>query len=422
MGEMWTPRPSSQGRVRDWFRDLFGSGTDTWGVGDESGAYTGFLGTGPAGTGVDQGTSYDEQVRALMDRINAMVGAGGFGALQDTAISEAQEIVGGTSYTDPVTGETRDMTAGDWSTMAGAVPQGQSFEDWAAAQGYYDATGQWIPTVELNDIGAGREGLEGLIGQVQNTALGRAEGEDFSARMRGFTTADAADTALASLRAAAEGATSDFEGLSPEDRALWERQDRLNLRDIEARETRMLQNVMGNTGSLVQMLQASDESTRRLTLVQMQQTQSLNDEEWSRQVAQHQQAVENYQFQAGAGPEGVGQFMAAQTASLNAAVQAYNVNLNSMIAENSQYLSTHQGDMAILEANATRMNNMYLMQTGLDERTLRTANELYDREVQTYRDDIALLLGTEEFRGTDAWVRLMEYYLQVGEIVIAAVL
>ena len=350
------------------------------------------------------GQSYDQQVEALIAQINAMVGEGGFKGLQDTARAEADAMFGDTTYTDPVTGEVRTMTAADWSTMSGAVPFGQSFEDWAADN-----------NIQLNDIGAGREGLETLTGQLQNPDFAGAE--DFSARMLGYTDATAAQTAMASMLETMKQSVGQFEGFSPEDRALRERQNRVGLRDIEARETRMLQNVMGNTGSMVQMLQASDESTRRISLVQLGQEVSLNEEEYARQVAQQNQAIQAYDFQAGAGIEGFNTFMSTRTASLQAAVQAYNVNLNSMLAENAQYLATHQGDMAILEQNATRMNNMALMQLGLDQASLDAAQKLYDSEVQPYIDQINALLFTEEMQGTTGWAKLMELYATIATII-----
>ncbi|KKL47138.1 hypothetical protein LCGC14_2338550 [marine sediment metagenome] len=391
----------------NWLRDFLGigEGRGGFGVGDLTGFYSGTMrggydpGTGRPGYANyqgDQGTldaSYDQQVEALINQINAMVGGGGFQGLREGAVAEAGDIYGDTG-----------QTASDWLTQAGEVPQGQSFEDWAAAN-----------SIQLNDIGAGREGLETLMGQLQNPDFAGAE--DFSARMLGYTDAEAAQTAMASMLETMKQPASQFEGFSPEDRALRERQNRVGLRDIEARETRMLQNVMGNTGSMVQMLQASDESTRRISLVQLGQEVSLNDEEFARKMAEHSQAIQAYDFQAGASIEGFNTFMSTRTASLQAAVQAYNVNLNSMLAENAQYLATHQGDMAILEQNATRMNNMALMQLGLDQASLDAAQKLYDSEVQPYIDQINLLLTTEGMQGTTGWAKLMELYATIATII-----
>jgi len=340
-------------------------------------------------------SSYEEQMQALIDEINAWAGEGGFQEFWDTSWASSEEMFGDTG-----------KTAGEWGEMAGDIDYGQSFEDWAAENGY-----------SLLDISGETGGMQDLIDQLANPDT--EEGFSHSARMLGFASDEEAQEALTAFRVAMEGGSEGQAGMSPEDMALRQRMNQTNMRDMEARSKRLVQNSFANSGSTVQMLAAADEASRGLSLTQLQQDEALAREQFERQTTQWNEQASMYSRMVETRQMSYSQFMATKTASISAAIEGYSSKINAMQTEYSQHLQQHQGDMAILEANANRLFAMSNLQLGMTEATFNMTQSLYDAKVKTFTDRINLLLAAEGIEDDpDAFATLMQLLTVVGTLVI----
>lgn len=332
-------------------------------------------------------TDWDTMIQELLAELNAL----DFQGIYDTSAETAADIFGDTG-----------QTAGEWTAQAGAIDYGQSFSDWMAEHGYGEM-----------DISGEQEGMQGLIDQLASPDT--EAGFSHSARMLGFASDEEAQAALESFRLAMEGGAGAQEGMSPEDMALRQRMNQTNMREMEARSKRLVQNSFANTGSTVQMLAAADEASRGLSLTQLQQDEGLAREQFERQTAQWNEQASMYTRMVETRQMSYSDFMQMKTQSVSAAIQGYSQKISSMIAENSQYLSQHGGDMAILEANANRMFAMADMQLGISEATQQEARALYDARVQPYIDRINALLLAEPTN--DSWETLAAFLVTIATVV-----
>lgn len=378
----------------DWIKDLLGIGEGTGLFGGDSGLGINDPWDDPA---TDFGANYEMQAQALLAELNAL-GAGGFQRIWDTAAGTAEDMFGDTG-----------QTAGEWGEQAGAIDYGQSFSDWMAEHGYGEL-----------DLGADQEGMQALIDQLANPDT--EEGFSHSARMLGFASDEEAQAALESFRLAMEGGAEGQAGISPEDMALRERMNQANMREMEARSKRLVQNSFANTGSFVRMLAASDEAARGLSLAQFRQDEGLAREQVERQMTQWNEQASMYTRMVETRQMSYSQFMQMKTQSISAAIEGYSSKISSMIAENAQYLQQHGGDMAILEANANRMFAMAHFQEGLTLDIYKTTKDLYAQKVQQYIDRINMLTATGMLDpNSDAFGQLMEYLTTIATIVVSAI-
>lgn len=394
--------------VLRWLSDLVGAGEeDGWGVSDTTGSYSGSWGTGAQGSGYDDWQSYNELLSGG--------GGGAFDFSQYTDPEYFQDL-----YDQALTtaegrfGSGTGQTAEEWLNQAGDLQSGyQDYADWMASQGYAQ-----------NDITGQQEGLQALIDQLVNMDENfGADAYAHAARLMGYTGDTAADDFAADIagmreRQMGENAIDNYAGLSEEDRALRERLNQSNMREMEARAQRLVQNQFADTGSTARMLAAADEANSQMANVQLQQDMQLASEDLQIKMTNMAQESQMLAQMVQTNQIGYSDFMQMKEASLNAAMQGYSQQINAMLSQNAQYLQEHQQDMDLITAQVTQMQNMAATQLGIDQAILDAADQIYSARVQPIVDSLQTML-TEQQISQNQFDQIMDLILGVGGILVA---
>lgn len=253
----------------------------------------------------------------------------------------------------------------------------QTFTEWAAENG-----------IDLNDIGLETDAMQGLI----DALAGGPSAEDqeaawaHAARAMGMTTEEL-DAQLDSLREAMTADPSGM-GMSPEERRLRERQNQANLREMEERAQRMVQNSMAETGSTVRMLSTADEATRSISNMQLQQDAALAQEEFERGLAIQQSRSQQYFQMVQANQMGYGQYIDNLQQGMSLAIEGYAQKIDALLQENEQYFSQYDRD---LDAINSQIQNLYTAantQLGINEGFIQSVDQLYQQRLGLIMDSI----------------------------------
>lgn len=288
---------------------------------------------------------------------------------------------------DPETGERITATASDLSAQAKALSDElPSFTEWLADQG-----------IALGSTDAAQAGLQALTEQL---AAGPTD-EDYdagyanAARMMGLSPEEAEEMVRNLTQQVAAGPKGQ-QGISEEEMALRRRQNQSNIRMMEERGRRMIQDSLADTGSTARMLQAADEATMQINNVQIQQDAMLAQEDAERAFAQWQSVAQSQAQMVETRQMGVQQYISNMQQSIGMAMEGYSKQINAILAENDQYLNQYGADFNALQ---TQVENMYAaanLQLGIDQAAIQAMQDLYDQAVNPILDQVeALMLSGE---------------------------
>lgn len=372
----------------NWLGDAVGWGEgewyEGWGVGDESGAYQGFLGTGGEGTG-PMGTPSERAVDAK---------TGEYEEYMETAREDSEEAM------QPIKDKIAAM-----EKAAGDIP---TFEEWMQDQGY-----------ALNDV-QGSDAMAGLEALTEQLAAGPSD-EDYdaayanAARLMGLSPEEAQmllGNLTKQMAGFEEGMTEEelreagvldrFAGMSAEEETLRRRQNQSNIRQMEQRAQRLVQDSLADTGSTARMLQTADEATMQINNAQIQQDAMLAQEQFERQFAQFESQKQTWQQMVQTNQMGTQQYIQNMQQSMGMAMQGYAQQINALFQENQQYLQQYEADRNTLVAQVDAMYKAATLELGVAQAEIDMMESLYNAQVLPELTALQNQLAAEEME-TDWW-------------------
>lgn len=361
---------------------FFNDGTFFWEDQD-----TGFLGSGSnteTGTGREALKNFWNDITpwdTVYERQEMEDLLSGFdfeGAMSD-AQDQASQMYGSTG-----------QTAGEWGAQAADLnDQITGITEWMADQG-----------LTMNDIAGETAGMQAIIDQL--AAGPSAEDQDasfeYAARLMGMD-ADQVNDMIGNLSQQLSQGVNAAEGMSDQERALRERQNQANLREMESRAQRMVQNSLADTGSTVRMLASADEATRQINNVQLQQDAALAQEDFERKMAQFQSLQTQWGQMVQTNAMGSQQYLDQIQQGMSMAIEGYATKIDALLAENQQYFQMHQADMGAIQQQIDNLYKTANLQMGIDQAILDATDQLYAQNVQPYLDEVNMYLIAQENEG-----------------------
>ena len=335
--------------------------------------------------------AFGDRIRAFGDRVKDFLGWGnGSPSPGDPGTEEWYE-----EQMEEAEAEAAERTQGikdKITDIEGRVEEIPSFEEWMAEQ-----------DVSLNDITGSDEyaGLTGLIDQLQAgpTEEDYDAGYENAARLMGLSPEEAQmlignlskkmagyEEGMTEEELADAGILDQFAGMSPEERALRERQNQSNLRMAEQRATRMVQDSLADTGSTARMLQTADAATTQINNMQLQQDASLAQEQFERQIAEFSANKETWAQMVQTNQMGVQQYIENMQQSMGMAVQGYATQINALFQENQQYLQQYETERDTMLSQINALYNAAQLELGVTQAEIDMMSELHASKVQPRLD------------------------------------
>lgn len=276
--------------------------------------------------------------------------------------------------------------------MATSIP---NVFEWLSQQG-----------IDLNDLSGEYAGMQDLINQLAAgpTDEDRDAAYEHAARLMGLS-ADEAYEMIGNLTRAIAGGQEGAEGMSAEEQALRERQNQANIREMEARARRMVENSMADTGSTARMLAVSDEAIRAINNAQIQQDVALAQEEAERKMAQWQSQMQAQAQMVATNEAGFAQYISLMQDGLSRAIEGYSSKISAMLAENEQYFRAYGQELARVETAIDGLYKAVQAQLGVNQAYLDAVDQLYAARVQPILDQAqAFLTGQEIEAGSQGFL------------------
>lgn len=278
-----------------------------------------------------------------------------------------------------------------------------------------DADGNYINPVMQNLVGLTDE----MAGGPTDAEL--AEAKAYAADMLGMSPEEYQNTLL-ELSQAVEGGVNEAEGMSEEERALRERANRSELRQMEARAERQIENIQANTGSTSRSLAAADEAMRSINDAQIQQQVALADEEFRRQVAQYEGQQQMWQQMVQSGQMAKSEYLNLVQKSKAQAFQGYAAQMNAMFQQNQEYLQRYENELRAVEASINNTYKAVMTEMGVDAALMDFVEQSYNMEMAPLLTQVDLLLGqqelalAEEESNQSAWMDFLTIGVQLAAI------
>ena len=217
-------------------------------------------------------------------------------------------------------------------TISGMAGDIQSFDEWAAEQG-----------VALQDWGAQTDEMGAIADRAAAgpTAADQDAAFGYSARMLGYGSEAEMNAEMEAQRLATR---DDMTGIGDVEMQTRQRANQAMLREMEARQTRMVENTFADSGSTIRMLQAADEAASSINNVQLQQADALAIENYARRDAQLQTQKQQWQQQLQVKTISVQQYMQNLQQGMQIGLQGYAQEIEAIWKQNQQYLQTYKAD------------------------------------------------------------------------------
>jgi len=294
----------------------------------------------------------------------------------------------------------------DIEGMAKDIP---SFEEWAASQG-----------ITLNTWDTETAGMQGLIDQLG--AGPTQENYDFaneqSAQMLGFESNEAAQALMAQLAGEVAGDPYAQQGLSDEEMAMRAKANQQMLREMEARQKRLVENSYADTGSTIRMMQTADESLRMINNEQIQQQALLIKEDGDRAIAQYNAKKETYQRMLENREITSAQYIEALQQGQTAALQGYAQKINALYQENQSYFQQYAADLQALTTSIDAMFKAAQLELGVTQAELDMSSEFFDKYLAPYHEQLNRLLMEQEL--APDWMGILGIIASFAATVVAA--
>ena len=186
---------------------------------------------------------------------------------------------------------------------------------------------------------------------------------------------------LNGLRQASEQPISEMQGMSEEERAVRERANRNELRNMEERATRMIENIQASSGSIARSYAAADQAISQINDAQIKQDLAIYNDDFQRKMAESDKAMQRYQLAVQNGQMSKSQYLQMLQQNKALAFQGYATQVNTMMQENQQYLQMYQSDMAAIQANIDNIYKSIQMEIGIDEKAMNDIERQYNMEM-----------------------------------------
>ncbi len=269
-------------------------------------------------------------------------------------------------------------------TIEGMAGDIESWDEWVARTG--TQLNEWDTQV-------------GAMGDIADRAAAGPTEEDYnaafgqSARMLGYGSEEEMNAAMNAMRDAEQG---DMAGMGDVEMQVRQRANQAMLREMEARETRMVENTFSDTGSTIRMLQSADEATSKINNVQLQQAAALINEDAERAFAQLQVQKQQWQQELQVKTITVSQYMENLQTGMDIALQGYAQQIEGLWRENQQYLQQFTADRDALVASIDAMYNAAVLELGAAQAEIDMMAELYAAQVQPELDALTRRLAEQE--------------------------
>lgn len=348
---------------------------DSWNPKSGIGQFLKHPGALYSGEAFDSGTSGADMTAAAKQLLDTY-GGDYFQNLYDTLSTQAQDIYG--------TGG--DKNAGWYANQADKYSTIPTQDDWMSSHGY-----------TYGDTSGEQAAISDLLALLENpdTAWGAQAGEH-AAGLLGFADTASFDAAKQAAQQRLAGGVDQYAGLSASERALRERANRSNLRDIEARAQRMVQNTMADTGSTARMLAKADEANRSISNLSIQQDMQLAQDDFERKTAAMNQDMAMYDRMVQTGQMGYNDYMQMRTSAANSALAGYAQKMDATMRQNEQYLSQYTADRDAMNQQFQTMISLSNHWAGLETEAINWINARYDAQKQPILDQIALLQTAQD--------------------------
>ncbi len=224
--------------------------------------------------------------------------------------------------------------------------------------------------------------MQNLIDQLtqgpSQMELGQAE--DYAARTLGVDPTQY-DNYINNLRTQSEASIGDMQGMSEEERAVRERAMRNDMRGMEERANRMIDNIRASSGSAARSYAAADQAISQINDAQIQQELAIYEDDFQRKKAESDKAMQRYQYAVQTGAMSKVQYLDLLQQSKAQAFQGYATKINTMLEQNQQYLSMYQSDLAGIEANINNIYKAINAEMGIDSKVMDDIEQQYQMEM-----------------------------------------
>jgi hypothetical protein len=320
-----------------------------------------------------------------------------------------------TGLMDPTTGETVKDYGSLWEQLDVAKETGiPSLDEWMTQQGY-----EYTSPLDSETMTQ----MQDLVTQLTTgpTAMELSDAQAYAAQIMGIDPADY-QSIVGGLLGRATGELGALEGIPEEERALRERANRIELRGMEERASRMINNLQAATGSTSRAYAAADQAIRQINDAQLQQSLALAQDDYTRRVNQQETAERQWAQMVQAGQMGQAQYLNLLQQSKSMAFQGYALEINTMMQQNQQYLQQYQADAMAIEANINNIYKAIQMEIGIDEKAINDIQRAYDMEMRPILDqmNIALMeIERAEAEDAAAWGQVFDF-ITLGVSIITA--
>jgi len=296
-------------------------------------------------------------------------------------------------------------------------------EEWMTAQGYdfYDPMARDEAGTFTDQT---MQEMQALIDQLTTgpSAMELDQATAYAERTMGLDPGTYAEI-VGGLREASMRPIGEMEGLTDEERAIRERINRNELRGMEERAGRLLDNIMASTGSVSRSYAAADQAISQINDVQLQQQMTIYNDDYMRKKAESDKAMQQYQLAVQNGQMSQAQYLEILQQNKSLAFQGYAVQVNTMMQQNQQYLQMYGADMMAIEANINNIYKAIQMEIGIDEKAISDMEAAYQREIAPFllQMDIALQqleLAQSQLTGFEDWLAPLASYVSFAVDVI----
>ncbi len=269
----------------------------------------------------------------------------------------------GDLYADVETARTTEIPELDtWMT-----DQGYDFYDPMAR----DTGGQFTdPTMQA---------MQAMIDQLTTgpTTMELGQATAYAEQVMGLDPGTYAET-VGGLRQSSEQDIGAFQGLTDEERALRERSNRNEMRGMEERASRMINNIQASTGSASRSYAAADQAISQINDVQIQQDLAIYNDEYMRKTQESDKAMQRYQMAVQNGQMSQAQYLEILTQNKGLAFQGYATQVNTMMQQNQQYLQQYGADLQAIGMNIDNIYKGINAEIGIDAAMMDFVSEQYD--------------------------------------------
>lgn len=300
----------------------------------------------------------------------------------DTTIASIDDPFGIDWETGIVTDESGEVIK-DYGDLYADLDEARTTEipgldTWMTDQGYdfydpmaRDDTEQFLdPTMQA---------MQAMIDQLTTgpTPMELGQAIDYAAQSSGKTRQEY-DAYMANLERLGDQEIGAFAGMTDEERALRERSNRNEMRGMEERASRMINNIQASTGSASRSYAAADQAISQINDVQIQQDLAIYNDDYMRKTQESDKAMQRYQMAVQNGQMSQGQYLDILQQNKSLAFQGYATQVNTMMQQNQQYLQQYGADLQAIGMNIDNIYKGINAEIGIDAAMMDFVSEQYD--------------------------------------------